>query len=60
MTSESIAGSTVEPLRFRRQVSTGGDESLPVWQPVNSMEANDGALGKLYGRDENVFEGVPL
>ena len=59
MTSKLISG-TAESIRFRTQVSTGGDRSLPDGDPVNATEVISEVTGEHVAVDENAIEEVPL
>ena len=59
MTSKSISG-IAESIRFRGQGSTDGGGSLPDGDPINAMEVNGEAPGKLDIGDKNAIEEVPL
>jgi len=59
LTSDTISGTTGS-IRFRSQVTTVGDGSLPDGDPMGSAEMKDEAPSELGARSEDVIQEVPL
>ena len=59
LTSDTISG-TIGSIRFRSQVTTDGDESLPGGDPVRSVEVDGEAPSELGARSEDVIQEAPL